>query len=92
MAQVPYSHVVAPERIFIDGALAFAVGHPVPEETADRLGLLDPPWSLAVIPPYTDDGDSVIFNDGELLSVVTAAVNAAIADAQVGTTIDGGTP
>ncbi len=80
MAQVPYSHVLAPERIHIDGALAFAVGDPVPEETADRLGLLDPPWSLTVYPAYTVDDDEVIFEDGELRSIVEAAVADAIAD------------
>lgn len=92
MAQVPYSHVLAPARIFIGGALAFTVGSPVPEDTADRLGLLDPPWSLTVYPPYTDDDDPVIFEEGELLSVIEAAVDAAIAGAQLGTAIHGGTP
>lgn len=40
MASAPYKHVEAPRRIRINGELAFAVGDPVPYETAERLGLL----------------------------------------------------
>ncbi|HWI05731.1 MAG TPA: hypothetical protein VNT52_18130 [Acidimicrobiales bacterium] len=78
MAAVPYSHVLAPTRITLGGTLAFVVGDPIPLATADRLGLLDPPWSLTVYPPYADDGDSVIFQHGVLKSMVAAAVADAI--------------
>lgn len=31
--------IIATDRIFINGALAFAAGDPVPRETADKLGI-----------------------------------------------------
>ncbi len=93
MAQVPYAHVLAPSRIYIEGALAFNTGDSIPLDTADRLGLLDPPYSLEQLPAYSNSGDDdVVFLTGELHSIVEEAVAIAIAEAGVGTTINGGTP
>lgn len=36
MARVPYRHIEAPGKVYIDGTLAFTKGDPIPLQTADE--------------------------------------------------------